>query len=251
MLHPLKERVMGVVEVEQGYRKYSWLPNLFTQQHSSSVNEQLKGSKCKCRDWEWRKRETDGERECVRERGKKERGNHHRRDEWGWWQKPSGDHSVTETGFCGPNFIIMTQSHQHTPSDKSTAEFSSRNDQLNWSGFSGLSQIERMTRSCSGFRSCQTSVEMLTWCSLRLHCFWGIKYSRDFPQVHCVTFRKIYEDLMADIQFNTPNYIFISVSSCILFSLAKNEPFPSTNWGGCLDHAAAQSRLSHRCCSIL
>ncbi|CAB1446659.1 unnamed protein product [Pleuronectes platessa] len=40
----------------------------------------------------------------------------------GWWQEPSGDHSVTETGFCGPNFIIMTQSHQHTPSDESAAE---------------------------------------------------------------------------------------------------------------------------------
>lgn len=46
----------------------------------------------------------------------------------------------------------MTQSHQHTPSDKSTAELGSRKDQLNWSGFSGLSQIERMARFYSGFR---------------------------------------------------------------------------------------------------
>lgn len=90
------------------------------------------------------------ERQRTRER-REEGENYHCCDEWGWWQKPWGDHSVTETGFCGPNFIIMTQSHQHTPSDKSTAELS-RKDQLNWSGFSGLSQIERMARFYSGFR---------------------------------------------------------------------------------------------------
>lgn len=41
----------------------------------------------------------------------------------------SGDHSVTETALCGPNFIIMTQSYQHTPPDKSTAELRWRADQ--------------------------------------------------------------------------------------------------------------------------
>lgn len=46
----------------------------------------------------------------------------------------------------------MTQSHQHTPSDKSRAELGSRKDQLNWLGFSGLSQIERMARFYSGFK---------------------------------------------------------------------------------------------------
>lgn len=71
----------------------------------------------------------------------------------GGGRRPAGDHSVTETGFCGPNFIIMTQSHQHTPTDKSTGELSSRKEQLNWSGFSGLSQIERMALLYSGFRS--------------------------------------------------------------------------------------------------
>lgn len=78
-------------------------------------------------------------------------GYYHRCDEWGWWQQPWGDHSVTQTGFCAPNFIIMTQSHQQTPSDKSRAEFSQK-DQLNWLGFSGLSQMERMAWFHSDFR---------------------------------------------------------------------------------------------------
>lgn len=92
--------------------------NLFALQHSSSVNEQLKGCKCKYEEWEWELSETDGAREGAEEKkGKKE--NHHGCDEWRLWHKPSGDRSVTETGFCGPNFIIMTQSHQHTASDQS------------------------------------------------------------------------------------------------------------------------------------
>lgn len=98
--------------------------------------------------------ETDGWRERMRERSG-EGENYHRCDEWGWWQKPSGDHSVTETGFCGPNFIIMIQSHQHTPSDNSTAGLSSRKHQLNWSGFSGLSQIERGLCSIQALDACR------------------------------------------------------------------------------------------------
>lgn len=48
--------------------------NLFALQHSSSVNEQLKGCKCKYEEWEWELSETDGERERRSEggsRGKK------------------------------------------------------------------------------------------------------------------------------------------------------------------------------------
>lgn len=36
----------------------------------------------------------------------------------GGGRNPCGDHSVTDTGFSGPNFIIMTHTHQHTPSDE-------------------------------------------------------------------------------------------------------------------------------------
>lgn len=127
--------------------------------------------------WE---RQMERRRTRERERGKKrKRENYHRCDEWGWWQKPSGDHSVTETGFCGPNFIIMTQSHQHTPSDKSTAELGSRKDQLNWLGFSGLSQIERMARFYSGFRRLSRlpgcSLENLTHCMSGLYWYWLFK----------------------------------------------------------------------------
>lgn len=58
----------------------------------------------------------------------------------------------------------MTQSHQHTPSDKSTAELGYRKDQLNWSGFSGLSQIERgWLGSTLALEACQLPV-----CSLEI-----------------------------------------------------------------------------------
>lgn len=70
-------------------------------------------------------RQTEGETENEG----RERGSYHRFDEWEWWQKPSGNHSVTETALCGPDFIIMTQSHQHTPTDKSTAELGWKTDQ--------------------------------------------------------------------------------------------------------------------------
>lgn len=46
----------------------------------------------------------------------------------------------SETGFCAPNFIIMTQSHQHCAPDKTRAETNSRKDHLKWPVLTGLSQ---------------------------------------------------------------------------------------------------------------
>lgn len=107
---------------------------LIKELHSSDINEQQKGEKCKWGDWETS--QTDGETE----KGERQGGNYHHFDEWGLWQRPAGDRSVTETGFCGPNFIIMTQSHQHSAPDKTRAETNSGKDHLKWSVFTGLSQ---------------------------------------------------------------------------------------------------------------